>query len=170
MFPNNEIGKNKRVSSSDVKKCTKVVVNTFGGRVIGTKLYPDSSEASYSHLQGIKKLESFDLKPRECKTFDREVFIDVTFWRETNGFSAALSFLTLTLIPMKEVEKFRATATVFDSKEKVLAEYKFEDSIDTWFQLFFLFYIPFHERGMKDKVANNLIDKILTEAIKDNLI
>ena len=118
-----------------------------------------------------KEVKSFKLcKAKPCKEIpDRTILIDL-YYGKTESLFTLLSFLTLTVIPSKEAEKFVAVAVVLDEEKRVRGKYILNDQIATWYQILFLFGLPFQDFKMRDKLMNDLVNEILWRAKSDNVI
>lgn len=162
----------KKVDSSQLekKKYVKVEINHRFINIYGPS--PVLHEESPFGPQGIDKIKNFELCSKDkCEGEpDNTVSIDLYFGRRSNMLWAFASVFTLTLIPMKEQEVFEVKAIILDKKGEVLKKYRLSDHIDTWFQLFFLFGMPFQNSKIKDEVAQNMINEVLRLAINDKIL
>lgn len=134
---------------------------------------------------GIKETTRYSpygwVTPQEAKSFkicklgvcrseiDKTILIDI-YYGKNHDIMALFSGLTLTLIPSKEEEVFFAIAIVLDNEQRVLAKYKLEEQLTTWYQLFLVFAMPFRDLDVKDNISDNLVNEVLLLASKDGHI
>ena len=71
--------------------------------------------------------------------------------------------LTLTLVPVKARDGYILTADV-SRNGQLLKQYRYEDHVDTWFQLFLIVLTPTHR---PDHVVNGVIDNMLLNFLCD---
>lgn len=118
-----------------------------------------------------KEAKSFKIcKSEECRSeINKTILIDI-YYGKNHNIMTLFSGLTLTIIPSKEEEVFFAIAVVLDSEQRVLAKYKLEEQITTWYQLFLVFAMPFQDSDVKDKISKNLVNEVLLMASKDGHI
>lgn len=100
---------------------------------------------------------------------DKKIFINVLFEYDY-GLMSLLSGMTLTIIPSKDTKSYTVTGVVLDSDNKVLKTYSLKDGVDTYYQLFLLFALPFQNFNSKEEVLKNLVNTVLYKAKADGLI
>jgi len=122
-------------------------------------------------LSSPKEVKSFNLcKPQGCRSdAARTILIDI-YYGTSHNIMSLFSGMTLTLIPARELEHFKAIALVLDEEKRIVGKYFLEDEIATWVQLFLVFGLPFQDFNASDKAMRVLVDEVLWRAKSDGLI
>lgn len=118
-----------------------------------------------------KEVKSFKIcqKPPCTGKPERTVLIDLYYGRSYNIMSL-VSVLTLGLLPARELEIFTTIAVILDEEKRIVAKYRLDDQVATWFQLFFIFGVPFQDFRKQDKVVKGLVNEVLWKTKKDGVL
>ncbi|MGI4992831.1 hypothetical protein ACRXCV_09390 [Halobacteriovorax sp. GFR7] len=116
----------------------------------------------------LKDFEICSLKSCKNRKESRRLKITIETYQEA-GPASFLSAMTLTVIPAKETTWLRATTVVEDANGNEIERFSIADGLETYYQIFFAFAMPF-QTNASGEVVNNLIERSLQVAYDKKLI
>lgn len=165
-----------KLKYSDTMKVNNVQENSFDNIL----------RDSLNELSNISKYETFtevandvnvperrdklkDLRTSHNFTIEIQILEESSFKQQ--AFSALISTISATLIPMPYTWDYTMTAYLYDQKSKLLRSYERKASLDNWVEFFLMFAYPFYPlEGKREEIYSGFLHDLFKQIESEKIL